>query len=95
MKRYTFAVIAVLLVLGTWRQPLRADAAHYTVENLGDIGGTFLPTITGLNGAGQVSGYVNGPNGSRAVSYTPGTGWQYIRRPRRDVQCRQRHQRFG
>lgn len=78
MRRYTFAVIAVLLVLVPGRQALRADAAHYTIENLGDIGG-LLPTITGMNASGQISGYVNGPAGSvRAVRYSDGHGWEYL-----------------
>ena len=77
MRRYTFALMAVLLVLFPWHQSLRADAAHYTVENLGSLGG-LVPTITGINAAGQVSGYVQGPSGPRAVRFTNGHGWEIL-----------------
>jgi probable HAF family extracellular repeat protein len=80
MKRCTFLVMAVLLVFVPWRQSVRADAAHYTVEDLGLVGGTLMPTITGINASGQVSGYVNGPAPGtvRAVRYSDGHGWEYL-----------------
>ena len=53
MRRYTFAVVAVLLFLLPGHRSVRADAARYTIENLGDKDG-LLPTITGINAAGQV-----------------------------------------
>ena len=78
MKRYTYLVIAVLLVCVPWRQSVRADAAHYTIENLGLVDGTLVPTITGINASGQVAGYVTAPAGLRAVRYTNGIGWEYL-----------------
>jgi probable HAF family extracellular repeat protein len=80
MKRCTFLVMAVVLVLVPWRQSVRADAARYTVEDLGLVGGTLMPTITGINASGQVSGYVSGPTPGtlRAVRYTDGHGWEYL-----------------
>ena len=59
------------------RSALRADAPHYTVENLGGIGGG-VPTITGINASGQVSGDVVTATGTHAVRYTPGTGWEFL-----------------
>ena len=67
MKRCTYLVIAVLLVCVPWRQSVRADAAHYTIENLGLVDGTLVPTITGINASGQVAGYVTAPAGLRPV----------------------------
>jgi probable HAF family extracellular repeat protein len=76
MRRYTFAVAAVLLVLFPWRQATFADAPRYSITNLGTLG-DLVPTITGVNASGQVSGYVSGPAGLRAVRYTNGA-WQYL-----------------
>lgn len=77
MRRYAFALITVLFALMPLRSALRADAPHYTVENLGAIGGA-VPTVTGINASGQVSGFVDTASGTRAVRYTPGTGWQFL-----------------
>jgi hypothetical protein len=79
MKRHVFAAaFGALLVVLPVREALRADAALYTVEDLGLIEG-FAPTVTGINASGQVSGYVIGASGmARAVRYTDGSGWTYI-----------------
>ena len=77
MRRYTFAVAAVLVVLSPWRQETLADAPRYSIENLGTLQGS-VPTVTGVNASGQVSGYVNVAEGQRAVRYTKGQGWQYL-----------------
>ncbi|HYT73378.1 MAG TPA: hypothetical protein VEL79_01405 [Vicinamibacterales bacterium] len=77
MKRYTLAAVAALLVLFPWRSALRADAVSYTVDTLGTIDG-LVPAVTGINASGQISGYVNGSSGSRAVRYTDGVGWAYL-----------------
>jgi len=79
MKRHVFAAaFGALLVVLPVREALRADAALYTVEDLGTIEG-FAPTVTGINASGQVSGYVTGASGMpRAVRYTDGSGWEYI-----------------
>ena len=80
MKRHVFAaaVGALLLVLPV-RQALRADAALYTVEDLGQFDG-LAPTVTGKNASGQMSGYVTATDTGlpRAVRYVPGTGWEYV-----------------
>ena len=76
MRRYTFAVAAVLLVLFPWRQETLADAPRYSIENLGTLDG-LVPTITGVNASGQVSGYVAGPQGFRAVRYA-NSRWQTL-----------------
>ena len=77
MKRYAFVLITVLFALMPVRSALRADAPHYTVEDLGTIRGA-VPTVTGINASGQVSGFVNTATGTHVVRYTPGTGWQLL-----------------
>ena len=79
MKRHVFgAAFGALLVFLPIRQALRADAALYTVEDLGLIGG-FAPTVTGMNASGQVSGYVTDATGMpRAVRFSNGSGWAYV-----------------
>ena len=54
MKRYAFIVLSVLAVVALGREPLRADAARYTVENLGRTADGLVPTITGMNASGRV-----------------------------------------
>ena len=76
MKRYAFVLITVLFALMPVRSSLRADAPHYTVEDLGTFAG-IVPTVTGINASGQVSGFVTlADHSTRAVRYTPGSGWQ-------------------
>ncbi|HET7697347.1 MAG TPA: hypothetical protein VFK57_16655 [Vicinamibacterales bacterium] len=79
MTRHIFAAaFGALLVALPVREALRADAALYTVEDLGQLDGQ-APTVTGMNASGQLSGYVTGPSGyPRAVRYTAETGWQYV-----------------
>lgn len=74
MKRYILAVVTALLVLSPWHEAVRAGALLYTVQNLGSFSGA-VPTITGINASGQVAGNVPA-NGSQAVRYTDGFGWQ-------------------
>ena len=74
MKRYTLAAVAALLVLIPWHETVRADAPLYTIQDLGSFNG-LVPTISGVNAAGQVAGHVNG---NRAVRYTPGHGWEAV-----------------
>lgn len=76
MKRYTLAVVAALVALTPWHDAIRADAPLYTVQNLGSFLGE-VPTIAGINTAGQVAGNVSA-NGSQAVRYTDGAGWQAL-----------------
>src|SRR5689334_11889193 len=79
MKRHVFgAAFAALLVFLPIRHALRADAALYTVEDLGLLENA-APTVTGMNASGQLSGYVTQPSGMpRAARYTPGSGWSYV-----------------
>jgi probable HAF family extracellular repeat protein len=72
MKRCIFAVVALLLAGVPSLKSQGADVALYTVENLGNFGGQ-VPSITGINASGQMSGVVNG---THAVRYTPGIGWE-------------------
>lgn len=76
MKRYAFVLITVLFALMPVRSALRADAPHYTVADLGTYAG-IVPTVTGINASGQVSGFVTlSDQSTRAVRYTPGSGWE-------------------
>lgn len=80
MKRHVFAAaIGALLLVLPVRQVLRADAALYTVEDLGQFDG-LAPTVTGKNASGHMSGYVTATDTGlpRAVRYTPETGWEYL-----------------
>jgi len=72
MKRCIFAVFALLLAAIPSVKSQGAATPRYTVEDLGNFGGQ-VPTVTGINESGQVSGVVGG---NRAVRYTPGVGWQ-------------------
>src|SRR5258708_2309934 len=79
MNRRVFAaVLATLLFTVPGGRSLRADAPTYTVEDLGTTSDGLVPTVTGINAAGQVSGYVSRPDGLRAVRYTNGVGWTYL-----------------
>jgi hypothetical protein len=80
MKRYAVAAVVTLGLMLTGQDGLRADTVSYTVENLGTTIDGLVPTITGINASGQVSGYVTtAADGTpRAVRYTAGAGWQYI-----------------
>ena len=79
MKRHvSAAVVLALLVVLPVREALQADAALYTVEDLGQKDGA-APTVTGMNASGHVSGYVIGSSGMpRAVLYTDSGGWQFV-----------------
>ena len=78
MKRHVFtSALIVLFVVLTGRDLIRASAPSYTVEDLGTIGG-LVPTITGMNASGQVSGWTRSGAIRRAVRYTNEIGWEYI-----------------
>lgn len=79
MTRHIFAAaFGALLVVLPVRHALQADAALYTVEDLGQFAGV-APTVTGMNASGQLSGYVTDASGfPRAVRYTAEGGWQYV-----------------
>ena len=77
MKRHIFGLmLAVLFVVLPAKDSIRASTSAYTVEDLGAIDG-LVPTVTGMNVWGQVSGYVNAAAGPRAVRFT-GTQWEYM-----------------
>jgi probable HAF family extracellular repeat protein len=77
MNRRVFALLlAALLVIVPTVYSLRAAGPVYTVEDLGALDG-LVPTITGMNVAGQLSGHVSGPSGSRAVWFNNGA-WNYL-----------------
>ena len=80
MKRHVFAAaFGALLIVLPVRHALRADAALYTVEDLGLLDGA-APTVTGMNASGQLSGHVPGGQFGlpQAVRYTNEGGWEYI-----------------
>ena len=78
MKRYALAALAALLVFVPWQDTaVRATAPLYNIEDLGNFNG-LVPTITGVNAAGQVVGNVSNALGSQAVRYTNGVGWQAL-----------------
>jgi len=77
MRRLALAgLTAVLLLAHPAMGPVGADAPLYTVEDLGTIGG-FVPTVTGINASGQVSGFVGTGPDSRAVRFM-GSSWSYV-----------------
>jgi hypothetical protein len=77
MKRHFFAsALVVLVVVLTGRDLIRASAPSYTVEDLGTIGG-LVPTVTGMNASGQLSGWTRSGTIRRAVRYNDGA-WEFI-----------------
>jgi probable HAF family extracellular repeat protein len=79
MNRHNFAASLIgLLLLVPAGASVNADGARYVVENLGMIDG-LVPTVTGMNASGQISGYVFGAAGLRAVRYDAGA-WSYVPR---------------
>jgi len=78
MRRYATGLAAVLLLAQPALAPVGADAPSYTIEDLGTING-LVPAVTGVNAAGDVSGYVIDANGtSRAVYFTEPGGWSFV-----------------
>src|SRR5260221_3817185 len=84
MNRRVFAAtLATLLFTVPAAHSLKADAPAYTVEDLGTTSDGLVPTVTGMNASGQVSGYVTLADGTthRAVRFTNGhggPGWTYL-----------------
>jgi probable HAF family extracellular repeat protein len=76
MRRYALATLTAGLLLVPVLGPVGADAPLYKIEDLGTIDG-FVPTITGVNASGDVSGFVSGNAGPRAVRYRAGH-WSYV-----------------
>src|SRR5437762_13637902 len=77
MRRNALVALTALLALGLPAlRPLGADAPTYTILDLGTVEGR-IPTPTGVNATGQVSGYVSTDAGPRAVRFSDGA-WSYV-----------------
>jgi len=74
-SRILGGLTALLLVVPSAHR-LGAEAPLYTVQDLGTIDGV-APTVTGINASGQVSGFVRGATGVRAVRFRDGA-WSYV-----------------
>src|SRR5512142_2456570 len=57
---------------------LAATAPTYTVVDLGTTSDGYVPSVTGVNSNGQVSGTANTSAGQRPVRYTSGVGFEYL-----------------
>lgn len=77
-RRVFAALLALLLVSAPALHSLPAALPVYQVEDLGTTADGLVPTVTGVNAAGQVSGYVSTPAGLRAVRFASGLGWAYL-----------------
>ena len=74
MDRRVFAAsLIILLVAAPAVSTLGSGSPSYEIEDLGATSDGLVPTVTGINASGQVSGYVN-TRGLRAVRYTNGPG---------------------
>lgn len=73
------AVVALFL----WPMPATAATtqASYRVDDLGALGGDGSSVAWGINAAGQVVGWSNGPTGTRAFVYSDGTGIRLLAAP--------------
>ncbi len=81
MRRHRRLIAVVGLIVGAALAPragtvrVAADVPSYTIEDLGVVPpGGEVPTITGMNDAGQVSGYTS----SQAVRYTNNVGFEVL-----------------
>jgi probable HAF family extracellular repeat protein len=71
-----FTAALLIFVLPTSKR-VGAEAPLYTVQDLGTLNG-LVPTVTGVNASGEVSGYFNDPNtGVHAARYRDGA-WAYL-----------------
>ena len=77
MRRYAIGVAAALLLAQPVLSPVGAAAPQYTIEDLGTIDG-LVPSVTGINASGQVSGFVDTSTGRRAVRFVDPDGWSYV-----------------
>src|SRR5213595_2722402 len=80
MNRRVLAALVAFLVSAT--PAIYSSAAGGVVYQIEDLGATpdgLVPTVTGMNASGQVSGYVTRSDGGlRAVRFTDGAGWTYL-----------------
>lgn len=87
MRRQAFILtlgVLFVFVAPASRGVLANAPTAYTLTDLGTITdpGTntgVVPTITGINAAGQISGSANLSVGMRAVRYDKGTGWHFVK----------------
>jgi probable HAF family extracellular repeat protein len=71
-----FTAALLIFVLPTTTR-VGAEAPLYSVQDLGTLNG-LVPTVTGVNASGEVSGYVSDPNtGTHAARFRDGT-WSYL-----------------
>jgi hypothetical protein len=77
-RRVFAALLTFLLVSAPALHSLPGAPLAYQVEDLGTTADGLVPTVTGINASGQVSGFVATPGGLRAVRFTNGTGWAYV-----------------
>lgn len=77
-RRVFAALLALLVVFAPALYSVPGAPPVYQVEDLGTTADGLVPTVTGINASGQVSGYVSTPAGLRAVRYTNGLGWTYL-----------------
>lgn len=79
MNRRVFAaLLAILLVSAPALHSVPADPPVYQIEDLGRTADGLVPTVTGINASGQVSGYVYRSGSPRAVRFTNGFGWENV-----------------
>jgi probable HAF family extracellular repeat protein len=80
MRRFaTFAgIVAAFAIASIPAARLVATAPTYTVEDLGTTADGFVPTVTGVNTSGQVSGTAMQSGVQRAVRYSDGAGFEYL-----------------
>jgi probable HAF family extracellular repeat protein len=75
MKRtLPLGALVVLLLLIVGSTVSGNGVARYVVQDLGALPGDSSSAAMGLNELGQVVGWSNGPNGTRAFVYTDGAG---------------------
>lgn len=77
-RRILAAVSAILLATTPGVYSVGAVPTVYQIEDLGTTLDGFVPTVTGMNALGQLSGFVDRPDGLRAVRFTNGSGWAYL-----------------
>jgi probable HAF family extracellular repeat protein len=71
-----FTAALLIFVLPTTNR-VSAEAPLYTVQDLGTLNG-LVPSVTGVNASGEVSGYVSDPNtGTHAARFRDGK-WSYL-----------------
>ena len=80
MRRSVGIAGSTLLLLWVTTGVVRvlATAPTYTVEDLGTTTDGYVPSVTGINANGQVSGTAATALGQRPVRFTSGVGFEYL-----------------